>query len=154
MLSCDGPDVTVVKVYLPQDGQIQVHQTRVTPSPEDIPAGYYWYGRKKHSPGRPPQWVTALEDVSAAGETGENRDESNIQVPPSSLSKSSSPGVESDADEPTDTAESAESDEETTEEPESSRVQTGRYALRKRVKPPARLFTISSGRASVAEGVM
>ena len=38
------PDVTVVKVYSPQDGQIQVHQNRVTPCPPELPSGFFWYG--------------------------------------------------------------------------------------------------------------
>lgn len=33
IVSCGDPDVTAVKVYQPQDGQIQVHQTRVKPRP-------------------------------------------------------------------------------------------------------------------------
>ncbi len=53
-------DVTVVKVYFPDHGQIQVHQSRVAPCPEGFPAGYYWYGPKRHSPGRPPKWVQSL----------------------------------------------------------------------------------------------
>ena len=154
VLSCQAPDVTAVKVYLPQDGQIQVHQTRVTPCPEDIPAGYYWYGRKKHSPGRPPQWVTALEDVTAPDGIEENPEKRNTQEQLPTPSENSSPDAESDAEEPSDAPDSAESDEDAAEEPESSRVQTGRYTLRKRVKPPERLFGVSSGRASTAEGVM
>ena len=51
------PDVTVVKIYAPQDGQIQVHQTRVAPCPPQLPAGFYWYGTRRSSPGRPPKWV-------------------------------------------------------------------------------------------------
>ena len=54
------PDVTVVKVYRPQDGPIQVHKTRVTPCPDAFPAGYHWYGDHRFSPGRPPRWVDRL----------------------------------------------------------------------------------------------
>ena len=50
------PDVTVVKVYRPQDST-QVHQTRIAPCPEQFPAGYFWYGGKRAGPGRPPKWV-------------------------------------------------------------------------------------------------
>ena len=53
VIACDDPDITVVKVYFPQDKSIQVHQSRVTPCPEDMSAGYYWYGRKKQ-PWSPP----------------------------------------------------------------------------------------------------
>ena len=54
------PDVTVVKVYRPQDRPICVHQARVTPCPDAFPAGYFWYGDCRSSPGRPPRWVDRL----------------------------------------------------------------------------------------------
>ena len=38
------PDVTVVKIYFPEKGPIQVHQSRVCPCPFELPAGFYWYG--------------------------------------------------------------------------------------------------------------
>ena len=60
VVQCSGPDVTVVKIYRPQDGQIQVHQLRVTPCPPEFPAGYFWYGNKRHGPGRPPKWVDLM----------------------------------------------------------------------------------------------
>ena len=47
------PDVTVVKVYAPQDGQIQVHQTRVAHCPPELPSGFFWYGNRRAGPGRP-----------------------------------------------------------------------------------------------------
>ncbi len=59
VVSRDDPDVTVVKMYFPQEPAIQIHQTRVCPCPVGFPPGYYWYGRKQHSSG-PPSWV---EDV-------------------------------------------------------------------------------------------
>ena len=37
------PDITVVKVYAPQDGQIQVHQTQVVHCPPELPAGFFQY---------------------------------------------------------------------------------------------------------------
>ncbi len=58
----NDPDVTVVKVYFPQEKQIQVHQSRVQLCPPDLPAGFYWYGNKRHGPGRPPKWVDKLLD--------------------------------------------------------------------------------------------
>ena len=39
------PDVTVVKVYRPQDTAIRVHLSRVAPCPSELPPGFYWYGR-------------------------------------------------------------------------------------------------------------
>ncbi len=50
VISRDNPDVTVVKMYFPQE---------VCPCPVAFPPGYYWYGRKQHSPG-PPSWVENL----------------------------------------------------------------------------------------------
>ena len=43
------PDVTIVKVYAPQDGQIQVHQSRVAFCPPELPAGFFWYGKRSSS---------------------------------------------------------------------------------------------------------
>ena len=51
------PDITVVKVYHPQHGEICVHQSRVCKCPDNFPAGYFWYGGKRSGPGRPPKWV-------------------------------------------------------------------------------------------------
>ena len=51
------PDVTVTKVYHPQQGEIRVHQSRVCRIPNSFPAGYYWYGGRCSGPGRPPKWV-------------------------------------------------------------------------------------------------
>ena len=58
------PDVTVVKVYAPQDGQIQIHQDRVTPCPPRVAhqvfSGMEIYIYKRSKPGRPPKWVDRL----------------------------------------------------------------------------------------------
>ena len=61
------PDITVVKAYAPQDGQIQVHQSRVSLCPLGFPAGFFWYGGKRSSPGCPPKWVDKLlQDATQA----------------------------------------------------------------------------------------
>ena len=57
----DGPDATVVKVYFPQDGGIQVHQTQIRHCP-GIPAGFYWYGGKRSGPGRPPKGTSNINE--------------------------------------------------------------------------------------------
>ena len=54
------PNVTVVKVYFPQEKQIQIHTLRVQPCPHNFPAGYFWYGGRRKGPGRPPKWVDTL----------------------------------------------------------------------------------------------
>ena len=54
------PDMTVSKVYFPQDKSITVHQTRVKPCPPEFPAGFYWYGGTQKGIGKIPQWVETL----------------------------------------------------------------------------------------------
>lgn len=49
--------MSAVKVYYPQDGKIQVHQSRVMKFPLKFPAGIYWYGGRLHGQGRPPKCV-------------------------------------------------------------------------------------------------
>ena len=53
----NDPDLSMVKVYFPQDPSIQVHQSRVKVCPPNFPSGFYWYGGKRRGPGRPPKWV-------------------------------------------------------------------------------------------------
>ena len=63
----EDPDITAVKVYHPQHGEIRVHQSRVCKCPVNFPAvnfpavnfpaRYYWYGGRNKGPGRPPKWV-------------------------------------------------------------------------------------------------
>ena len=69
VLSRRDPDVTATKVYFPQEGQIQVHQQRVTRCPPDLIAGYYWYGPKKHSSGKVPMWIEKLIEKESPAET-------------------------------------------------------------------------------------
>ena len=49
------PDVEVSKVYFPQEGNIQIHQSRVKSCSPGFPSGYYWYGTRRKSAGRPPK---------------------------------------------------------------------------------------------------
>lgn len=60
ILTRDDPNVTVSKVYYPQEAVLRVHQERVCFCPSELPAGFFWYGRRRHSPGRPPRWVQLL----------------------------------------------------------------------------------------------
>ena len=53
----DDPDVTVKKIYFPDDPQIQIHLSRVQPHPSSFPQGFFWYGRKRSGPGRLPKWI-------------------------------------------------------------------------------------------------
>ena len=56
----NDPDVTVTKVHFPDDPPIQIHQLRVKNCIISFPCGYYWYGKKRSRPGRPPKWVEKL----------------------------------------------------------------------------------------------
>ena len=73
--SVDDPDVTVSKVYFTEDGQIQVHQSRVKSCPPHFPHGFYWYGGRRRKPGRPPKWVAQVLDEQLEPE--EERPESS-----------------------------------------------------------------------------
>ena len=74
--SCHNPGMDptewlpVTKVYRPQDGQIQIHQERLTPWPDCIVSGYYWYGRQCHSPGQVPKWIRDLGSERDATDKG------------------------------------------------------------------------------------
>ena len=72
----DDPDITVVKVYFPDEGSIQVHQSRVCSCPPRLPAGFYWYGGQRKSPGRLPPWLTKLL-MEMPDQTEEAMDDSN-----------------------------------------------------------------------------
>ena len=75
------PDVTLCKVYFPQENNIQVHQMRIQPCPINFPAGYYWYGFKRAGPGHPPKWVQRLMSTDEPTVTlDEDNDESDEKV--------------------------------------------------------------------------
>ena len=94
IISRDDPDLTVQMVYFPDDGPIQVHQSRVTRCPSQFPAGYYWYGDKHRGPRCPPKWVTVLLTTDKGSKRSESQPEkpepgpmSPTQVQDSDLSK-------------------------------------------------------------------
>ena len=67
IVSRDDPDVTVTKMYFPEDSQIQVHQSRVQMCPDSFPPGFYWYGNRKHGPGHPSKKIQRnLTQINAA----------------------------------------------------------------------------------------
>ena len=76
VISCRGPNIVASKVYFPEDNEIQVHQTRVCACPAGFPAGFYWYGGKRRSPGRPPKWVEqTLEELDKIEEVTDDPDD-------------------------------------------------------------------------------
>lgn len=69
VVSKDDTNITASKVYLPDQKNIKVHQSRVQMCPLNFPAGYHWYGNKRTSPGRPPKWVDQLLARSDGSDT-------------------------------------------------------------------------------------
>lgn len=73
-----GCNVSVTKIYFPQDKTMQVHQMRVCHYPSSWPAGYYCYGGKRRGPGCLPKWVDQLlphdpeQTISLEDEMGTN----------------------------------------------------------------------------------
>lgn len=130
----DDPDVTVVKVFFPEDGPIQVHQSRVCSCPMKLPAGFYWYGGQRKSPGRLPPWLAKV--LSREAEKPTLPDQMDDPVEKEVDSESEPELSDDDIDEPS--AESSQEPIVTTPPPTSHR-----YSLRKReggVQPPNRFM--------------
>ena len=85
----NGSDVSVSKVYYPQDGGIQVHQSHVKPCPPNFPVGFVWYGGKRRGPGRPPKWVEQALNDTTLEETNENGNDSRALTPQGDLKATS-----------------------------------------------------------------
>ena len=163
VLSRQDPDVTVVRVYSPQDKPIRVHLSRVTPCPSEFPPGYYWYGTRRHSPGRPPKWVQKLLNGDAAELATEN--DSAVEPEESGVEDSSEAEVNSSPEnehirtpDPENESES-ESDTEMEVVPivtETLRPAgsggSDRYSLRRRVAAPQRLMLVKTCSGSSSPG--
>ena len=54
--------------------------SRVTPCPSAFPAGYYWYGTRRHSQGRPPKWVQKLLDADEKESAVQSELESEMEM--------------------------------------------------------------------------
>ena len=74
----NDPDITMVKVYFPEEGAIQVHQSRVCLCPPKLSAGFYWYGGRRKSPRHLPLWLAKL--LSEETEDPEVPDQSEDSV--------------------------------------------------------------------------
>ena len=57
-------DVEVKKAYFPQEGKIQIHQSRVKPCPSGFPSNYYWYETRRKGAGHPPKDKSVSKNVS------------------------------------------------------------------------------------------
>jgi len=133
----NDPDVTAVKVFFPDEGSIQVHQTRVCPCP-DLPAGFYWYGGNRKSPGGVPRWLQQL--LSTSPDMG-------LQQPPTCDVQAGGSERDELPVEDSDSEDCGDELPELPEQPESEQctpppVNT-RYMLRDRshgIRPPQRLM--------------
>ena len=84
--------MTVVKVYYPEEGPLQIHRTRVCPCPSALPVGFYWYGGNDN----------LLEDPRK-----ETMDENDSQENEESLPNPAGPDYDGDSEEPAVFAEDA-----------------------------------------------
>lgn len=132
LLLSDSEEETVRLVRLtdkgsvPQEGAIQVHQSRVCPCPSEFPAGYFWYGSKRRGPGRPPKWTEALmQRGQLTGECFAEADDSTEEADAQAGS----------SDEPTESA-GLEADTCTACDEMPPPRTSGRYSLRRQVQAP------------------
>jgi len=141
VLAKKDPNLTVCKIYFPEDPSITVHQMRVCPSPDALPAGFYWYGKQRQSPGRVPRWLQRmLNAASDDTEISSNQD----PLQDSSAQKFCSADMPSSVgdDDLDDLDPEPMTDAATPPAPPS----TTRYALRDRsqVQPPAYLRAVGT----------
>ena len=140
------PDITAVKVYFPEKGPIQVHQSRACPCPPKLPAGFYWYGGTCKSPGKVPAWVgrlleegRSLEQDAATGGTEDAAEDTDTDVedlgPTADVEDGDTAVEEPDVD--CDVMEAMEGPVEQIPEPPRRSTCT-RYPLRAAVCPPDR----------------
>ena len=161
------PNLTVAKVYFPEDPPLTIHQLRVCPSPEMLPAGFYWYGAKRRSQGRTPSWLQHMLNVTAVdtatpnphsgrtislerapldGLTDEDPDHSPMSAEPSvelSTPMDDSEGGPPQTDPPL-TGEDEPNPEQVPESVEELQPNNKRYALRDRIhqRQPLRLMEV------------
>lgn len=133
IIAKDDQDVTMAKVYFPEEGQIQVHQSQVCSCPPHLPAGFYWYGGNRKSPGRTPQWVQKLFC------NGQGEPNSNPEV---HEAEKRTPEMEDSTTEPD--PDSVESEQDHVPQPVGNQrvplpSARGRYSLRDRIVAPQRL---------------
>ena len=64
MISRHDPNLTVQKVYFPEDSPLTVCL-----SPDMLPAGFYWYGAKRRSKGRTPTWLQRMLNAATPDDT-------------------------------------------------------------------------------------
>ena len=131
--------------------------SRVTPCPSTFPAGYYWYGTRRHSPGRPPKWVQKLLDADEKESTVESQLESEMEMDDTQAKDSSDIEMEGTGDGGHSEQEHESGDETdckiVTKTTKANYGLSDRYSLRRRVVPPERLMIVQTcSRSSSPEG--
>ena len=134
IIAKNDPDMTMVRVYFPEEGQIQVHQSRVCSCPPHLPAGFYWYGGNRKSQGRVPQWV---QNLFCNEQDEQNSDQEVSESSASAESAMELEDEESSAPEPDTNSEAEPQPMVKCRVPLPSAE--GRYSLRDRIVAPQRL---------------
>ena len=133
-----------MKVYAPQDGTIRVHQSRVTRCPSGFPAGYYWYGTRRSSPGRPPKWVDRLLSAQDTSNDVEDDESQQTDADETVCTEASEECLLStDHNHPPD----ASDEQETVDAERRSEATTSIQTRTRKIIPPKRLMLVCSGRA-------
>lgn len=151
VVSCDDPDITVVKVYYPQEGQIRIHQSRVCPCPKGFPPGYFWYGSRRHAVGRPPKWIINLLKEKSSDDSSLNTPDGPMDISDNSSLNAPDGPMDMDVQKSKEVSEVSDSCN-SSDSPHFQRngsAAKGRYHLQK-----TRRDTVHSGRAESRKGVM
>ncbi len=146
VVSVTNPDVCVVKVYFPEDGEIRIHQSRVKPCPVGFPAGAYLY-KGRVSPGNlPPAALNIDADKEPPFDEGDPSAVLPSRVNGSLAPGRVEPGVPRDAvdGDLMDGPVGLHNRTNPSEEVSSSRSTVSRYPLRDRVVPPERLYCVTN----------
>ena len=98
---------------------------RVVKCPSGFPPGCFWYGNKRHGPGRPPKWIDKL--VSAPEEVTDDSDDEQLST---------------DADGENSNEAGSADDLESSPTPQASHPT---HTRTRTVKPPDRLMNVRSG---------
>ena len=95
--------ITAQREYTAKDDITRVHLNCVTRCPLSFPVGYYWYGDRRHGPGRPPKVVAdSTGDQIEAEELDVTPEERDITPEDSELDNIDDPEVPEDLPEWTD----------------------------------------------------
>jgi len=143
----NSPDISVVKVYYPQDKQITVHQSRVKYCPAAFPAGFYWYGGRQKGLGNVPQWVqNLLSDANGSPDNNsvlEDNEPPSEQLPEDVVNETASKHVIDDESNESDSV-VVESESTGTQISDHDRSSSGHYGLRRQPRPSRKMIELQA----------